>query len=244
MAVKRNFWMLLLVFRSHLRHLQSQCEPIVIVAFSMISFRSGNAKVVISSDLERRRDRKRMARHVRHEWHSVRGGRRSRGNVVGQIQCDQIGRFMSTFVDKLSYNSSPNGWRLFGLLRKHRFSSKKCRGYFGATFLRIRATFYFSIWSHCWPWSSTVVKDEDCIGAQVVSCCVYGKTPKITQDMHGINLNLLDCWANPINHSILLKGSMGSIFTTPASKSSVNTLAISERCQWYIFQQIFGNLFC
>ena len=56
--------MLLLVFRSHLRHLQSQCEPIVIVAFSMISFRSGNAKVVISSDLERRRDRKRMARHV------------------------------------------------------------------------------------------------------------------------------------------------------------------------------------
>ena len=53
----------------------------------------------------------------------------------------RLSDFWTFLVEKMSYNSSPNGWRLFWLLRKYRFSSKKYSGYFLGNFLKIYGYF-------------------------------------------------------------------------------------------------------
>ena len=45
------------------------------------------------------------------------------------------------------------------------------------------------------------------VSAQVVSCCVYDKTPKIMQHIRGIILCMFDCWADPFVH-LALRSSM------------------------------------
>ena len=43
--------------------------------------------------------------------------------------------------------------------------------------------------------------------AQAESCCVYIKSEKIMQHMHGIIPKLFDCWTDPVVHLPLLKSS-------------------------------------
>ena len=59
-------------------------------------------------------------------------------------------------------------------------------------------------------WRSLVVRDEGYIG-QAESCCVYLKPQKIMQPMHGIILQMFDCWADPVVHLLLLKSSMAPL---------------------------------
>ena len=58
------------------------------------------------------------------------------------------------------------------------------------------------------PWSSLVVGDEGWIGPSKKLMCVYDKSKKIMQHMHGIIPQLFDFWANPVAHLLLLKSSM------------------------------------
>ena len=46
------------------------------------------------------------------------------------------------------------------------------------------------------------------VSAQVVSCCVHDKPPKIMQHMHGNILYMFDCWTNLVVHLLLLKSSL------------------------------------
>ena len=57
-------------------------------------------------------------------------------------------------------------------------------------------------------WSSLVVGDEGWIGPSKKLMCVYDKSKKIMQHMHGIIPQLFDFWANPVAHLLLLKSSM------------------------------------
>ena len=44
--------------------------------------------------------------------------------------------------------------------------------------------------------------------AQVKRCCVYDQPKNIMQQMHGNISYMLDCWANPVFHLLLLKSFM------------------------------------
>ena len=50
------------------------------------------------------------------------------------------------------------------------------------------------------------------VSAQAVSCCVYFKPQNIMQHMHCIIPYMFDCWANRVDHLLLLKTSMPTLF--------------------------------
>ena len=60
------------------------------------------------------------------------------------------------------------------------------------------------------PWSHGALQYQEIRAgsAQAESCCVYVKPEKIMQHMRGIIPKLFDCWANPVDHLLLLKSSM------------------------------------
>ena len=70
------------------------------------------------------------------------------------------------------------------------------------------------------PWRSLVVVNEGWISPSKI-CCVYVKTEKFMQHMHGMILYLFDCWADPVVHLLLLKSSM--------TKPSGNNIGIRIR---------------
>ena len=49
------------------------------------------------------------------------------------------------------------------------------------------------------------------VSAQVVNCCVYDKTLKVVQHMHGNIQHIFDCWADPVVHLLALKSSMAGM---------------------------------
>ena len=63
-------------------------------------------------------------------------------------QCDQIGRFFKVRYDKFSRKTNPNAYLLFGQIVKQNILVKTAIGIVWATFRKILATFYFTIWSH------------------------------------------------------------------------------------------------
>ena len=46
---------------------------------------------------------------------------------------------------------------------------------------------------------------------QVESCSVYVKTQKVMQHMHGIIAYMLDCWADPVVHLLLLPNELHAL---------------------------------
>ena len=55
------------------------------------------------------------------------------------------------------------------------------------------------------------------VSAQVVSCCVCQKPPKVMQNMHGNIPYMFDCWADPVAHRFPLKSSMLTLNTLEES---------------------------
>ena len=86
-------------------------------------------------------------------------------------------------------------------------------------------------------WSSLLVGYEGCIGPSRKLLCLC-QTPKIVQNMHGIITYMLDCWANPVVHLILLKS---SVVRLNKKESSVRLRSIIRECSATIFP-IFGNI--
>ena len=58
-----------------------------------------------------------------------------------------------------------------------------------------------------YSWSSSVVVDEGSIGPSGKLLCLSQPLPpkKMMQHMHGIIAYMLDCWADPVVHLLLLK---------------------------------------
>ena len=78
---------------------------------------------------------------------------------IGRRQCDQIGRFLKVFGDKISSKSSQNYSNSLGYFEKSHSNVKTYLATSWMTFGNIWATFYSNIWSH---WSSMMMRMMMC----------------------------------------------------------------------------------
>ena len=75
---------------------------------------------------------------------------------VGGGQCDHIELFLEFLGNKFYYKADQMFDDFLDSCENNRFLSQTGDSTFWATFGKTWATFYFNIWSHCWPFTWVV----------------------------------------------------------------------------------------